>query len=113
MDHEFFAKSKITINSFLLGSLFLGNFMAASPVDYVNPFIGTGGHGHTYPGATMPFGIQVSGTNILLNWATTNGQNYQIQYKDDLTAPNWIPLGSPVLGTGGFISVTNDINLST
>ena len=23
---------------------------------YVNPFIGTGGHGHTYPGATMPLG---------------------------------------------------------
>lgn len=24
---------------------------------YVNPFIGTGGHGHTYPGATVPFGM--------------------------------------------------------
>ena len=24
--------------------------------EYVNPFIGTGGHGHTYPGATMPLG---------------------------------------------------------
>lgn len=24
---------------------------------YVNPFIGTGGHGHTYPGATVPFGL--------------------------------------------------------
>jgi len=23
----------------------------------VNPFIGTGGHGHTYPGASMPFGM--------------------------------------------------------
>ena len=23
----------------------------------VNPFIGTGGHGHTYPGATVPFGM--------------------------------------------------------
>lgn len=22
---------------------------------YVNPFIGTGGHGHTFPGATVPF----------------------------------------------------------
>ena len=21
---------------------------------YVNPFIGTGGHGHTFPGATLP-----------------------------------------------------------
>uniref|UniRef100_UPI004048B955 hypothetical protein n=1 Tax=Mariniflexile sp. TaxID=1979402 RepID=UPI004048B955 len=25
--------------------------------NYVNPFIGTGGHGHTYPGATVPFGM--------------------------------------------------------
>ena len=24
---------------------------------YVNPFIGTGGEGHTYPGATVPFGM--------------------------------------------------------
>jgi putative alpha-1,2-mannosidase len=24
---------------------------------HVDPFIGTGGHGHTYPGATMPFGM--------------------------------------------------------
>ena len=24
---------------------------------YVNPMIGTGGHGHTYPGATVPFGM--------------------------------------------------------
>ena len=23
---------------------------------WVNPFIGTGGHGHTFPGATVPFG---------------------------------------------------------
>ena len=25
--------------------------------EYVNPFIGTGGHGHTYPGATVPYGM--------------------------------------------------------
>ena len=29
----------------------------AGPVDYVDPFIGTGYHGHTYPGATTPFGM--------------------------------------------------------
>ena len=28
-----------------------------TPDDYVNPFIGTGGEGHTYPGATVPFGM--------------------------------------------------------
>ncbi len=31
---------------------------------YVDPMIGTDGHGHTYPGATMPFGlVQVSPDN--------------------------------------------------
>ncbi|HSR17255.1 MAG TPA: hypothetical protein VLM39_04090, partial [Ignavibacteriaceae bacterium] len=25
--------------------------------DFVNPFIGTDGHGHTYPGASLPFGL--------------------------------------------------------
>lgn len=28
-----------------------------NPYPYVNPFIGTGGEGHTYPGATVPFGM--------------------------------------------------------
>src|SRR6266487_2022871 len=28
-----------------------------TPCDYVDPFIGTGGEGHTYPGATVPFGM--------------------------------------------------------
>ena len=23
----------------------------------VNPFVGTGGHGHTYPGPSLPFGM--------------------------------------------------------
>ena len=36
-----------------------------SPVDYVDPFIGTGFHGHTYPGATVPFGaVQLSLTRV-------------------------------------------------
>ena len=30
---------------------------ADTPYDHVNPFIGTGGEGHTYPGATVPFGM--------------------------------------------------------
>ena len=29
----------------------------SDPIDYVDPFIGTGFHGHTYPGATTPFGM--------------------------------------------------------
>ena len=37
--------------------------------NYVNPFIGTGGHGHTYPGASMPFGmVQLSPDTRLEGW---------------------------------------------
>ncbi len=40
-----------------------------SLTDFVNPFIGTGGHGHTYPGASYPFGmIQVSPDTRLEGW---------------------------------------------
>ena len=30
---------------------------APTPAESVNPFLGTGGHGHTYPGASAPFGM--------------------------------------------------------
>ena len=46
-------------------------------VDYVNPFIGTGGHGHTFPGATLPFGmIQVSPDNGKQGWDYSSGYHY-------------------------------------
>lgn len=47
------------------------------PVDYVNPFIGTGGHGHTYPGATYPFGmVQLSPDTRLTGWDGCSGYHY-------------------------------------
>ena len=46
-------------------------------IDYVNPFIGTGGHGHTYPGATMPFGMmQLSPDTRLDGWDGCSGYHY-------------------------------------
>ncbi len=44
---------------------------------YADPFIGTGGHGHTYPGATVPFGmVQVSPDNGSEGWDWCSGYNY-------------------------------------
>ena len=41
---------------------------------YVNPFIGTGGHGHTYPGAISPFGmIQNSPDTRMDSWDGCSG----------------------------------------
>jgi predicted alpha-1,2-mannosidase len=45
--------------------------------DHVDPFIGTGGHGHTYPGATVPFGmLQVSPDNGISSWDWCSGYHY-------------------------------------
>jgi predicted alpha-1,2-mannosidase len=43
----------------------------------VNPFIGTGGHGHTYPGASMPFGMmQLSPDTRMADWDGSSGYHY-------------------------------------
>ncbi len=46
-------------------------------IDYVDPFIGTGGHGHTFPGATMPFGmVQLSPDTRLEGWDGCSGYHF-------------------------------------
>src|SRR3569833_1043508 len=43
----------------------------------VFPFIGTGGHGHTYPGAVVPFGmVQLSPDTRLTGWDGCSGYYY-------------------------------------
>jgi predicted alpha-1,2-mannosidase len=45
---------------------------------FVNPFIGTGGHGHTFPGATVPFGmVQLSpDTRVDGSWDGCGGYHH-------------------------------------
>ncbi len=44
---------------------------------YVNPMVGTGGHGHTYPGASMPFGmVQLSPDTRLTGWDGCSAYHY-------------------------------------
>src|SRR6185369_6756850 len=64
----------------ILSSCFL-NLITSAQSDYtkyVDPFIGTGGHGHTYPGATVPFGmVQLSpDTRIDGSWDGCSGYHY-------------------------------------
>ncbi len=45
--------------------------------DFVNPFIGTSGHGHTFPGVTVPFGrIQLSPDTHTEGWDWCSGYHY-------------------------------------
>ncbi|HRH42774.1 MAG TPA: hypothetical protein PKY82_14185, partial [Pyrinomonadaceae bacterium] len=71
-----FSKSLFFV--FLLFTFYLN--LSAQTKDYtkyVNPFIGTGGHGHTFPGATVPFGaVQLSPDTRIDNWDGSSGYHY-------------------------------------
>jgi hypothetical protein len=60
----------------------------------------------------VPLGFQTTSTNLVLSWTGAAGHSYQLEYKDDLRAPNWTPLGSALTGTGGPLSVTNNFSES-
>lgn len=48
------------------------------PTAYVDPFIGTDGTGHTFPGPGMPFGmVQPGPDNADSGWAFTSGYQYR------------------------------------
>lgn len=58
------------------------------PISFVDPFIGTGGHGHTFPGATRPNAmVQFSPDTHLLGWEASSGYHYpdSIVYAFSLT----------------------------
>ncbi|MBA2611115.1 MAG: glycoside hydrolase family 92 protein [Bacteroidetes bacterium] len=57
---------------------FFTTFSQTNLSQYVNPFIGTGGHGHTFPGAVLPFGmVQLSpDTRIDGSWDGCAGYHY-------------------------------------
>ncbi|HEX5604312.1 MAG TPA: hypothetical protein VFX63_17250, partial [Pyrinomonadaceae bacterium] len=69
---------KRLVNLVLL--LFLFSLSVAGQTDltrYVNPFIGTGGHGHTFPGAIVPYGmVQLSPDTRLTGWDGCSGYHY-------------------------------------
>jgi predicted alpha-1,2-mannosidase len=65
----------ILFSIFLLSSNFV--FSQTNFTQYVNPFIGTGGHGHTYPGAVVPHGmVQLSPDTRLEGWDGCGGYHY-------------------------------------
>lgn len=61
----------------LLSLIFFGCQNNSNLLDKVDPFIGTGGHGHTYPGATTPFGmVQLSPDTRIDDWDGCSGYHY-------------------------------------
>ena len=66
------------MKKFLLLSLFLPlALFAQNYTQYVDPYIGTGGHGHVFLGANVPFGlVQVGPTENTRGWDWCSGYHY-------------------------------------
>lgn len=61
----------------LAGTCFFASASNNDILDYVDPMIGTDGIGHTFPGATTPFGmIQLSPSNDFKAWNWCSGYHY-------------------------------------
>ena len=67
----------IRIGLFVFLTINLNAQTQFNPLDFVNPFIGTGGHGHTFPGASVPNGlVQLSPTKDVTGWDWASGYYY-------------------------------------
>ena len=73
---------RLALNLFfiLCGVSFSGTAYSEATRDYtqyVDPFIGTGGHGHVFLGASVPFGaVQLGPNNFFQGWDWCSGYHY-------------------------------------
>ncbi len=106
---------KTSLSCFAVSAALLGGAaFAENPVAFVDPFVGTTGTGHTFPGACVPFGLVQAGPDSGWNdWAHCSG--YQ---KDDPTFLGFSQThlngtGCPDLGDMRFLPYHGDVKRAT
>jgi predicted alpha-1,2-mannosidase len=84
---------------------------APQPVDEALPLVGTGGHGHTYPGATVPFGfVQVSPDTRTEGWDACSGYHYSDSSILGFSHTHLSGTGCADLGDLLIVPVTGDVD---
>lgn len=85
---------------------------AQRPVDYVNPYIGTGLHGHVFLGANVPFGaVQLGPMNISEGWDWCSGYNYSDSTLIGFAHTHLSGTGIGDLGDILFMPITGNVML--
>jgi predicted alpha-1,2-mannosidase len=70
-------RNLLSILLLLLAALQCGNAQTRDVARYVDPYIGTGDHGHVFLGAHVPFGaVQVGPNNYVKGWDWCSGYHY-------------------------------------
>ncbi len=78
--------------------------------DFVDPFIGTAFHGHTYPGAAYPFGqIQLSPDNGTQGWDWCSGYHYSDSIVAGFSHLHLSGTGIGDLADISFLPITSEV----
>ena len=76
--------------------------------DLADPFIGTAAHGHTFPGATTPFGmVQISPDNGVMGWDWFSGYHWASSEIEFFSHKHLSGTGGPDLGDIGMMPFTD------
>ncbi|MDR0834513.1 MAG: GH92 family glycosyl hydrolase [Candidatus Symbiothrix sp.] len=104
---------KHTLFTLLFALLFAGNAFAADLTKYVDPRIGTGGHGHVFMGANVPFGlVQLGPTSIPTSWDWTSGYHVSDTTVIGFSHLHLSGTGCNDLGDVTFMPVVGEVTLA-
>jgi predicted alpha-1,2-mannosidase len=98
----------------LAGGLLLASSICAfsQSINATIPFVGTGGHGHTYPGATVPFGmVQLSPDTRVEGWDGCSGYHYSDSVILGFSHTHLSGTGATCLGDIMLMPTVGDIHL--
>ncbi len=85
----------------------------AAPVDYVKPLLGTDGHGHVFPGATVPFGmVQLSPDTRVTTWDGCSGYHYSDTSLHGFSHNHLTGTGCPDLGNILLLPTVGELKMS-
>ncbi|HTI94580.1 MAG TPA: GH92 family glycosyl hydrolase [Puia sp.] len=83
-------------------------------LSYVDPYIGTGGHGHVFLGASVPFGaVQVGPSNINKGWDWCSGYHYSDSVVKGFAQNHLNGTGIPDLGDILIMPYTGSVRTET
>nr|WP_321356270.1 GH92 family glycosyl hydrolase [uncultured Draconibacterium sp.] len=80
---------------------------------HINPIIGSGGHGHVFVGANVPFGgVQLGPNNIFKGWDWCSGYHYSDSIVIGFSHTHLSGTGGADLGDILLMPVNGDVNLN-
>src|SRR5258707_2001229 len=101
------------VRSILVCLLLIGSVKAQRLTSYVDPYIGSGGLGHVFVGASVPFGaVQLGPQNIFSGWDWCSGYNYTDSIVPGFSHTHLNGTGIPDLGDVLIMPYTREILLN-